>query len=329
MAVYLATILLHSLYTDAASYEAALWVFVVYFCLEKALQIFAGGLKFFFTDSWNVVDIAMIFFLTYYLQHQRSNDDYDHHKLLGFTNMVSWIRGLTYMRSFESTRIFIFLVVKMIKQLKAFISVMVGGILCFSTTTFILRKDKIAAGDGGWDALWSSFLLTMGEFDLDDMGPFEKAIFVIESFLMTIILLNLIIALMSDTYEEVMTNIVQLDGRQLNTIIIQCENFLFFNRNRGKPQFLFKCEYSQEVSGGWKSASDHVTNLIEDNKKAIEDQQIVVLRNISDQKIKTENLQRLMEIRFNEIRKRQENAAANQKTEIQILTEKLDRLLEK
>lgn len=217
---YLATILLHSLHIENKAYELALWLFVVYFCLEKALQIFAGGIKLFVNDSWNVVDVVMIFFITYYLLHDKigvvdtkgeeveTNDDYDPHKLLGFTNMISWIRGLTYLRSFESTRIFIFLVVKMIKQLKAFISVMVGGILCFSTTYFILNQDTFVNGEGGLESLWSSFLLTLGEFDLDDMGPFERAIFVIESFLMTIILLNLIIALMSDTYEEVMTNIV-------------------------------------------------------------------------------------------------------------------------
>ena len=69
----------------------------------------------------------MIFFITYYLLHDKmrvavkegedvnSDDEYDSNKLLGFTNMISWIRGLTYLRSFESTRIFIFLVVKMIK----------------------------------------------------------------------------------------------------------------------------------------------------------------------------------------------------------------------
>ena len=341
MMAYLATILLHSLHIENKSYEVALWIFVVYFCFEKALQIFAGGIKLFMNDSWNVVDVVMIFFITYYLLHQKirvderqgeevqTDDDYDPYKLLGFTNMISWIRGLTYLRSFESTRIFIFLVVKMIKQLKAFISVMVGGILCFSTTYFILNQDTFKNGEGGLESLWSSFLLTLGEFDLDNMGPFEKAIFVIESFLMTIILLNLIIALMSDTYEEVMTNIVQLDGRQLNSIIIQCENFLFFNRGRGTSQFLFKCEYSQEVSGKWKSALDHVTNLLESTKKAIDQQQEVVLKNISEQKIKTENLQRLMEIRFNEIRKRQENSVANQKSEMQLLTEKLDKLLEK
>ena len=36
-----------------------------------------------------------------------------------------------------------------------------------------------------------------------------------------------------------------------------------------------------------------------------------------------------MEIRFNEIRKRQENSVANQKSEMQLLSEKLDKLLEK
>lgn len=95
--------------------------------------------------------------------------------------------------------------------------------------------------------------------------------------MMTIILLNLIIALMSDTYEKVMTNIIQLDGRQLNTIIIQCENFLFFNRHRGSLQHLYRLEYSHEFSAQWKSASDHITNLIEANKKAIEDQQEAVV----------------------------------------------------
>ena len=164
MIAYLATILLHSLDSTNKLYKGALWMFVVYFCIEKALQIFAGGISLFVNDQWNIVDLIMIFFITYYLTHlhiieheqadsagedSTSDEKYDPTKLLGFTNMLSWIRGLTYMRSFESTRIFIFLVVKMIKQLKAFISVMIGGILCFSTTYFILNQDTFKDGDGG------------------------------------------------------------------------------------------------------------------------------------------------------------------------------------
>lgn len=161
-------------------------------------------------------------------------EDLNNTQLLGFTNMISWIRGLTYMRAIESTRIFIFLVVEMIKQLKAFIAVMFGGIICFSTTAFIMNRKEIVE-NGEIESFWGIFLLTLGEFNVDDLDGFEKAIFVIETFMLSIILLNLIIALMSDTYENVMTNIVQLDGKQLNTIIFQCENFLFFNRNRGTP----------------------------------------------------------------------------------------------
>jgi transient receptor potential cation channel subfamily V protein 6 len=149
----------------------------------------------------------MIFFLGYYLVTTAHEDAVLHNtQLLGFTNMISWIRGLTYLRSIESTRIFIFLVVEMIRQLGAFIAVMFGGIVCFSTTAFIMQPKN--AENKEIESIWNIFLLTLGEFAVDDLDGFGKAIFVIESFLMTIILLNLIIALMSDTYENIMTNIV-------------------------------------------------------------------------------------------------------------------------
>ena len=117
MVFYLLTILLHSIDDKNKLYVAILWTFVLYSSLEKFLQIFAGGFFFFFNDPWNSVDVLMIIFLYIYLHADGHHSEEDNTKLLGFTNMVSWIRGLTYLRSFESTRIFIFLVVEMIKQL--------------------------------------------------------------------------------------------------------------------------------------------------------------------------------------------------------------------
>ena len=107
-------------------------------------------------------------------------------------------------------------------------------------------------------SLWSTFQLTIGEYSLDDLDYFVQVLFALEAFFMNIILLNLIIALMSDTYENVMTNIVELDGRQLNSMIIECENFLFWKRHMGTPQHLFWVDYASEESGSWASSADFI-----------------------------------------------------------------------
>lgn len=43
--------------------------------------------------------------------------------------------------------------------------------------------------------------------------------------ILPLILLNLVIAIMSDTYEKVITSIGDSDNKQLNAIIIQYENW--------------------------------------------------------------------------------------------------------
>ena len=50
------------------------------------------------------------------------------------------------------------------------------------------------------------------------------------TFMLTLILLNLVIAQMSDIYENVMTTIHETDNKELNTMIIQYENKLFWKR---------------------------------------------------------------------------------------------------
>ena len=42
--------------------------------------------------------------------------------------------------------------------------------------------------------------------------------------------MNLIVALMSDTYNNVMTNIQVEDSRQLNTMILLYENMMFWQK---------------------------------------------------------------------------------------------------
>ncbi len=57
-------------------------------------------------------------------------------------------------------------------------------------------------------------------------------------------MMNLIVAVMSDTYNSVMTNIIIEDSKQLNAMILIYENILFWRRNYGTPKYLFWLNYA-------------------------------------------------------------------------------------
>jgi hypothetical protein len=58
----------------------------------------------------------------------------------------------------------------------------------------------------------------LGNFDgVMDKNTYEKAIFVIATYCLFLILINLIIAYMSDSYKTVMENLHQRDNKEINT----------------------------------------------------------------------------------------------------------------
>ena len=57
----------------------------------------------------------------------------------------------------------------------------------------------------------SIYLLTLGEFDLDDLGHAQWALFYVGTFLLQIMMFNLLIAILSDTFAKVMEEIDESD----------------------------------------------------------------------------------------------------------------------
>ena len=69
-----------------------------------------------------------------------------------------------------------------------------------------------------WLVIIDCYQIIYGEFSDDMLGQstsvFDYGLFMLCSIFLSVILLNIVIAIMSDTYERVMTNIVENDGRQ-------------------------------------------------------------------------------------------------------------------
>ena len=66
-------------------------------------------------------------------------------------------------------------------------------------------------------------------------------------------MLNLVIALMSDAYEEVMSSITEQDTFDTNSMIIETEKKFFWKRAKGQKSFFYCVDYVNEKTSDWKS----------------------------------------------------------------------------
>ena len=62
------------------------------------------------------------------------------------------------------------------------------------------------------------------------MDVYEKFFFVLCSLILFVLLYNLLIAYMSDSYNKVMETAKIKDNRQINDMIIELESIMFWNR---------------------------------------------------------------------------------------------------
>ena len=66
--------------------------------------------------------------------------------------------------------------------------------------------------------------------------------FILATLINPIIMLNLLIALMSDTYEKVQSTNIIADRKELLTMILEIENLAFWNRKRNDRSYLQICD---------------------------------------------------------------------------------------
>lgn len=85
---------------------------------------------------------------------------------------------------------------------------------------------------------FTMYRLNIGDFDTSGYSYLEMVIFVVVSWITNIILLNLIISLMGDTYDRVQTNRTASDQEELLDAIIEYENKFVWNRKKSTKKYI-------------------------------------------------------------------------------------------
>ena len=116
-----------------------------------------------------------------------------------------------------------------------------------------------------YESILYIYLLVFGEFNTDgfndDKGE-RWLLFISATILLQLVMLNLLIAIMSDTFEKVMAEIEVSDGLELNNLILDAESLKRSNRDDVTKSVLHWVEYKTQNNKDWGGRSKTVTNAL-------------------------------------------------------------------
>ena len=138
-----------------------------------------------------------------------------------------FLRGITYLRIFKQTRYLISMILKVFFDMLSFLIIL---FLCMAAISMVSMNLKLLRDEEAdfETSFIDVYLLALGEFrTLETTDTLIEWIqFIVTTIVMTLVLLNLLIAIISNTYEEVKGQRAFFDLKEKLGIISDFENFL-------------------------------------------------------------------------------------------------------
>jgi len=220
-------------------------VFQTFFVAVEINQILKNW-KGYLTSFWNIVDISSIVFnytLLIMVLSENQNNNVEN-AFAGFAVFLLWVRLFYLLRVFESTAYLVSMITAIIIDMKYFMLALLVAILAFGNAYFILGRNSEEdnfTGNNIWEAFIYAVRTGLGDFNVDGFGTSDELliwiIFFINTIIVVIIVLNLVIAIMGDTFGKVQETQEATKLQEFASIIR--ENEFLISRTR-----LFKhCKY--------------------------------------------------------------------------------------
>ena len=192
---------------------------VCYFALLEFVSMFRDGWQY-WTDVFNYIDWAA-FFLNFYTIHhivREEGEDRDLIRtLVSILVMLMWIKTFYWLRLFSGTSFYIRLIRETLYDIKYFLVLFLFILMCFGSALTIMNQGRNSENKAYskffdvdfLDALLQQYIFAIGNYD--DTGSYELkggdiyiwVLFILATFVTQITFLNMLIAIMGDTFDRV------------------------------------------------------------------------------------------------------------------------------
>ncbi|OMJ81008.1 hypothetical protein SteCoe_18621 [Stentor coeruleus] len=229
--------------TDYSLYfSIALFVMNLFCLIWEILQLSQAGLSY-FTVTWNIIDIFRIFctFAWIFLNYLH----FIYPWFLWITVFLNLIRGVTGFRAFDTTRYYIRLILQSLNNVKSFIIIYLYTTFCFGFLRSILDENP----EISFSSIWANpFGLSIGENGkmMSESFDFEYLTLFLAIIVNVILMLNMIISILGDSFDEFQLKAVIYNFTEMTEVILDIENIKNVFNPIGSSKYLHACTYAYE-----------------------------------------------------------------------------------
>ena len=268
--LYLFYLIILSLYTlNRKDY------FIIIMIVQNAILIFYELYQLaltkldYFKDGLNLTDSVRIALFIIYIASGANSL-----VLLFFLNLFSWFRGISHFRVFTSTRYLVNLLSEVVKDILPFLVLLFYFTLAFTFMNLSLQEGNSYSS---FSLISDTFLLNFGDFSISpNTGSWNWVCFVISSLVNFLIMVNLLISIIGDTYDKVQAYRQIADRREMAQIILEVEYLMIWKRNENKKSFihLLKEDSLNEEEESWQGKVKELQDFIGTIRESVDNQRV-------------------------------------------------------
>ena len=190
----------------------------------------------YFHDPKNWLDLTRLT-LMFMILVSKSGLNYSvPHELYPITFFLMWVKILSYFSVFKPTRYLIKMIFEIISDILTFLIILFTAIFAYAQINYSFQEAGDPAAVSFYDEMRIGYVMAYGELG-DFMTPdyVKFFIFAVFSFFIPLVLLNMLIAIMSDSYARVQNNAVAADCRALAELELELEELVYFFYSTFKP----------------------------------------------------------------------------------------------
>jgi WD40 repeat protein len=241
--------------------------------LYELFQMSVSG-SFYFTYIWNYIDWCRgILLYLYIIIAWTGRFEEGAMSVLSLVIFLSFLRGISYFRLFKMTRYLINLLFQVVADIGGFLILLSYSTLSFCFLFIVLVKcsgtpEEVLECEASKTfslQLLSSYNLVLGNLEAQPTDLVEFFCVTFALLINPIIMLNLLISIIGDTYDRVQSDSLSADMKELMDMIQEVENMMFFRRGQNGKQFFQECtEFEKtDLEGGWEGKLRALQGMIE------------------------------------------------------------------
>lgn len=222
--------------------------------------------------------------------------------------MFMWIKVLDWLRLFEPTSFLYKLIQSTLTEIWSFMIIFICALASFGCAMYMLQLNNKKEGESVmpnvfghflFDSLWNQYMLSLGEFGMDGFDDHPQMllcylIFIAATFLTQITFLNMLVALMSDTFERVIEQKALFALMTKLNFMSDYTSVIKTNEKKHSKNYLFvvrsKLDAKDDEQAAWSGGfSGFLKKTIESNMSSVKNNLMKDIKRIETQNLETKN----------------------------------------